>query len=195
MAGVTRLRDAARNALLNAGGRGFVRFLSEGDALLVSDAPRRCGSEEEIARLVRGLEAEGFFCRVRDGLMHITPGDALLLALCDAQPERIQVDWSHPLWEAMALCGRLLRERPLALDADGRRMLIETARILWQPKDKALAGLTALRARAAALLRSGKRSGLYETGRLLCGWLEENRTKEKEEALCCLNGLDTRALS
>ena len=38
------LRNAAREAMLAAGARGFVRFMDSG-ALLVSDAVRRCADE------------------------------------------------------------------------------------------------------------------------------------------------------
>ena len=172
MAGVTALRDAAREAIFSAGGRGFVRFLLQGDALLVSDAPRRCADE---AQIVRALEKAGFSCRIADGLAQMTPGDELLLALCGAQPDAIAIDWESPLFGAQALCARLLRETPLELDEGARRLIVETARLLWQPGDRALVGMDALRARIAVRLREGKRSGLHEAGRLLCGWLEENR--------------------
>ena len=148
MAGVTALRDAARAAIFSSGGRGFVRFLAEGDALLVSDAPRR----GEGDALLGALCAAGFTGEVRDGLLYITPGEDVLFALC----------------------ARLLSEEALALDAGALRLMTETARLLWQPKDKVLAGLPSLRARIAVRLREGKRSGLHEAGRLLCGWLKEN---------------------
>ena len=47
MARVTavRLRERARGAMLAAGGRGFVRFLPAGGALLATDAIRRCGDD------------------------------------------------------------------------------------------------------------------------------------------------------
>jgi len=54
---------------------------------------------------------------------------------------------------------------------------MDTARLLWQPKEKVLAGLSALRAGIAVRQREGKRSGLYEAGRLLCGWLEEHQNQ------------------
>lgn len=170
MAGVTALRDAARAAIFSSGGRGFVRFLAEGDALLVSDAPRR----GEGDALLGALCAAGFTGEVRDGLLYITPGEDVLFALCAQQPEEIAVCWESPLFEAQALCARLLAEEALALDAGALRLMTETARLLWQPKDKVLAGLPSLRARIAVRLREGKRSGLHEAGRLLCGWLKEN---------------------
>jgi len=172
MAGVTALRDAARMALLEAGGRGFVRFLAEGDTLLVSDAPRRCG-DQGCKELALALEKAGFSCRIEDGLAYLTPGRARLCALCDAQPEAVIVDWEHPLYQVQALCARLLREAREELDDDGCLLVMETARLLWQPEKNVLSGITALRARIAVRLRKGKRSGLYEAGRLLCGWLRE----------------------
>ncbi len=177
MAGVTALRDAARAAVLRAEGRGFVRFLSQGEALLISDAPRRCQSAQELARLTDALCAAGFSCRIEDGLAYLLPQRETLLALCDAQPEVVSIDWDGPLFEAQALCARLLRERQAQVGEDGMGLLVDAARLLWQPGDKALAGLAALRAKMAAMLRKGERGGLYETGRLLCGWLAEREKK------------------
>ena len=170
MAGVTALRDAARAAIFSRGGRGFVRFLAEGDALLVSDAPRRSDGDA----LLGALNSAGFCGEVRGGLLYITPGEEVLCALCAQQPEEIAVCWDSPLFEAQALCARLLAEEALAPDEGAQRLMIETARLLWQPKDKVLAGLPSLRSRIAVRLREGKRSGLHEAGRLLCGWLKEN---------------------
>jgi len=170
VAGVTALRDAARAAIFSSGGRGFVRFLSQGDALLISDAPRR----GESGPLIAALCEAGFDSALEDGLLLIMPTEARLLALCAQQPEEIRVEWESTLFETMALCERLLDEPPLAMDEGAERLLMETVRLLWQPKDKVLAGLPLLRARIAVRLREGKRSGLHEAGRLLCGWLEEN---------------------
>ena len=174
MAGVTALRDAAREAVFSCGGRGFVRFLSEGEALLLSDAPRRIKDEVQRKQLIHALRAAGFSCRIGNDLAYITPDEARLRALCDAQPNRICVGWESPLFEAQALCHRLLREPSQAFDGDAQRLVLEAARLLWQPKEKVLMGLSALRARIAARQREGKRSGLHEAGRLLCGWLKEN---------------------
>ena len=170
MAGVTTLRDAARAAIFSSGGRGFVRFLSQGDALLISDAPRR----GESGPLIAALCEAGFDSALEDGLLLIMPTEARLLALCAQQPEEIRVEWESTLFEKMALCERLLGEPPMPLDHGALRLMIETARLLWQPKDKVIVGLCAIRAMIAVRLREGKRSGLYETGRLLCGWLKEN---------------------
>lgn len=170
MEGVTVLRSEAREAILSAGGRGFVRFLSEGDALLVSDAPRR-GS---ALAMMDALAEKGYDSAVLDGLLYITPGEARLLALCAAQPEAIEVDWESPLCQTQALAARLLREEALPLDEGAKRLVLETARLLWQPGDKVLFGLPVLRAMIAVRLREKKRSGLREAGRLLCGWLAGN---------------------
>lgn len=172
MAGVTQLRDAARAAMLDGGGRGFVRFCAEGDALLVCDALRRCADDAAAGRLIAAMEAAGFACASQDGLLYLTPGDALLLALCAGQPDTLALDWTRENYAARALGARLLREAPMLLDDGGQRLLIETARLLWQPEDRVAAGLPALRARVAVRLREGKRSGLHETGRLLAGWLQ-----------------------
>ncbi len=173
MAGVTALRDEARAAIFAAGGRGFVRFCAEGDALLVSDVPR--WGDGEV--LVRALEDAGFACTIRGSLLLACPTDERLLTLCASQPQAIAIDWESPHVDAMALAARLLREAPIALEESGRGLVIRTARLLWQPKEKVLPGLSALRAQIAMNLREGKRSGLHETGRLLCGWLHENQPK------------------
>lgn len=176
MAGVTVLRDEARAAILSAGGRGFVRFAAEGDALLLSDANRR----GDAKTLVRALEDAGFGCEIWDGLLYITPGDAQLMRLCATQPQEMTVDWESPLFEAMALVAHLLREDQMPLDEGGRGLVMKTARLLWQMESKVLAGLPDLRAMIAVRLREGKRSGLHEAGRLLCGWIRENgRCKEE----------------
>ena len=92
MAAVTALRERARAAVFAAGGRGFVRFLPAGEtALLVSDAPRRCG---DVPALLDGCRAAGFDARERDGLLLLTPTEAALRAL--DVPTRIDVDWDAP---------------------------------------------------------------------------------------------------
>ena len=169
MEGVTTLRSEAREAIFGADGRGFVRFLSEGDALLVSDAPRRGDTQAMLDALYAG----GYDGWIRGGLLHITPGTQRLLALCAAQPSQQATNWDGPLYQAQALTVRLLDEGALPLDEGGKRLVLNTARLLWQPKDKVLAGLPALRAQIAVRLREKKRSGLHEAGRLLAGWLSQ----------------------
>ena len=79
---MTALRERARAAVFAAGGRGFVRFLPAGEtALLVSDAPRRCG---DVPALLDGCRAAGFDARERDGLLLLTPTEAALRALEEA---------------------------------------------------------------------------------------------------------------
>ena len=53
------LRAMAREALLHAGGRGFMRFAPSGGALLITDAPRHCGEEADRRRLCGALRAAG----------------------------------------------------------------------------------------------------------------------------------------
>lgn len=157
--------------MLGGGGHGFVRFCAQGDALLVCDALRRCADDAAKRRLIAAMEDAGFACAARDGLLYLTPGETLLLALCAEQPETIALNWAQEDYAARALSARLLREAPALLDEGGQWLIIETARLLWQPKDRVAAGLPALRACVAVRLREGKRSGLHETGRLLAGWL------------------------
>lgn len=167
-----RLRGEARQALLRAGGRGFVRFLPEGDALLVSDAPRRCASGAESAELAEALARAGFTAALRDGLMLITPSDERLRALAAGGAPVREIDWNSPLHSAAALAGRWRREEAAALSADGRTMIVETLRLLWQPQERVLEGLGGLRARAAGMLRAGDRSGLREAGAVLDAWIQ-----------------------
>ena len=67
MAAVNAVRSKARDAVFAAGGRGFVRFLPDGEeALLVSDAPRRC---QNPSALLCACGAAGFGAEERDGLL------------------------------------------------------------------------------------------------------------------------------
>ena len=103
----------------------------------------------------------------------ITPGTQRLLTLCAAQPPQQATNWESPLYQAQALAARLLDEAALPLDEGGKTLVLETARLLWQPREKVLSGLPALRARIAVRLREKERSGLHEAGRLLAGWLSQ----------------------
>lgn len=163
------LRAAAREAMLLAGGRGFVRFLPAGDMLLVTDAPRRCADEAALAELISAMEAKGFACGMRDGLLALTPGDALLDALAGSKTA-VTVQWDSPLHPAQELAARWLREPRGRLDPAGRRLVIETLRLIWQPQARVLRGLTELRAQAAVMLREGKPSGFAHAGALLACW-------------------------
>lgn len=168
---VTALRDLAREAMLHSGARGFMRFAREGDALLVTDAASRCA--DGGAALCDALWQAGFACCMQGGLLHIIPGDALLARLCARNAGDTRVAWDSPLHPAQAFANRLLREADAPLTQQGRRFILETARLCWQAQDQALAGLMPLRAQAARLLREKDRSGFAPAGRLLANWCEE----------------------
>lgn len=175
MAAVNTLRDRARAAVFAAGGRGFVRFLPAGEeALLVSDAPRRCG---DASALLSGCEAAGFAAHERDGLLLLTPTEAALRAL--ELPARIDVDWDAPDAPTAAFAAYLLRRADRPLTAGGLRLTVETLRLLWQDEAHVRAGLPALRAQAAACLRAHDDSGFFRSGALLAEWyngLHEKKT-------------------
>lgn len=175
MAAVTAiaLRQRAREAMLAAGGRGFMRFCDAGDALLVCDAPRRCADDAARQRLADALADAGFAGRLEDGLLLLTPEDGVLRACGRDAPPCAVTDWDGPLAPAQALAARFLREEARPLTADGRRIVLATLRLLWQDAAHVSAGLIGLRAQAAALLRAGDRSGLYEAGALLARWCGE----------------------
>ena len=172
MAGVSAaaLRDRARDAMLDCGGRGFMRFAPPGGALLLMDAPRRCTDDAQARRLTDALERAGFACSTEGGMLLLTPRDELLRCKADVLPLQ---DWNLPLYEPRMLAVRWMKSGPQALTASGRQLVLETLRLLWQPKDKVLFGLDALRAQAAALLREGDTSGLYEAGCILYDWCRE----------------------
>ena len=167
---VTALRDLARGTMLSCGARGFMRFAKDGDALLVTDAAYRC--EDGGDALTAALGEAGFICQSENRLLLITPGDALLERLCLGESDPI-IDWDGPLHPAQALAARLMREERTPLDDSGRRLVLNAARLLWQPQDKVLAGLMDIRALAALRMREGNRNGFYQAGRLLCNWCQE----------------------
>ena len=173
---VPALREQARAAMLSCGARGFMRFAQEGEGLLVTDAASRCG--DGGAALVAALEQAGFVCRGDGRLMRITPGDALLERLCAAGGEPA-IDWDSPLHPAQALAARLMREAHAPLNSAGRALVLSTARLLWQPEDRVLAGLADIRALTAVRLRGQNRNGFYQTGALLANWCEI-RTKGED---------------
>ena len=164
------LRSCARDAMIAAGGRGFVRFAPPGGALLLTDALRRCTDDAQARRLTDALERAGFACSTEGGMLLLTPRDELLRCGADALPLQ---DESLPLCETRMLAVRWMKSRPQALTDSGRQLVLETLRLLWQPKDKVLAGLCALRAQAAALLREKDTSGLHEAGCILYDWCRE----------------------
>ena len=59
--------------------------------------------------------------------------------------------------------------------------MLSTARLLWQPEDRVLAGLADIRALTAVRLREGNRNGFYQTGALLANWCEA--LKKGEDAI------------
>ena len=169
---MTGLRDLAREAMLACGARGFVRFAREGDALLVCDAASRCKDGGDA--LFAALSEAGVSCRMEGALLMITPGDALLARLC-AGDMPLYTDWDDPLHPAQALALRLVREAAAPLTPSGRMLVLATARLLWQPRERVLAGLPLIRAMAAQRMREGDRNGFYEAGRLLGNWCCEQK--------------------
>ena len=182
MARVTavRLRERAREAMLAAGGRGFVRFLPAGGALLATDAVRRCADDASRARLTEALAQAGFACGMRNGLLEMTPTDDALLT--SGGEERVAVDWESPLHPAQALAARFLKNPKQPLTPAGRQLILETLRLTWLAPDRVLSGLPALRAQAAVMLRQGDRSGLHEAGTLLKEFCEQEQGGLTDEA-------------
>lgn len=172
---VVALRDLAREAMLSSGARGFMRFILEGDALLVTDAAVRC--DDGGTAMQEALFAAGFTCKKDGRLIQITPTNALLERLC-AGEGRVVVDWNSSLYPAQSLAVRLMREAYTPLEDSGKRLVLLTARQLWRPRDKALEGLAEVRAAAAVCLRKGNRNGFYQTGMLLCNWCHEQMKGE-----------------
>ncbi|MBQ7885655.1 MAG: hypothetical protein IJ313_02040 [Clostridia bacterium] len=169
MARVTALmlRDRAREAMIAAGGRGFVRFPERG-ALLVSDAVRRCENGPAKALLLEALSQAGFDCREQDGLLMITPADALLAEICCEGS--CAVDWDGPLCIVQALAKRWLSKPRQPLTGDGRQLIIDTLRLTWQ--DRVQEGLAALCAQATVMQRRGDISGFRIAGAVLRDWCD-----------------------
>ena len=158
------LRDRAREAMLASGGRGFVRFLPPGGALLATDALCRA-TQEQAEAIVRALRAAGFVCAQSGALLLLlTPQDALLAA---APETKTVVDWAGEVYAAQALARRWQERPPLPLTPAGRQLILETLRLIWQPRSRVLGGIDALRGRAAVMLRGGDASGLHEAGSYL----------------------------
>jgi len=180
MARVTALslRAAAREAMLAAGGRGFVRFLPSGGALLATDAVRRCGNEGEFRALFAALEDAGFVCSIQDGLLTMTPNDALLERI--AYDEAFEVDWQSALHPLEALGRRWIAKEKCALTKEGKQLILEALRMSWQRPEQA--DIDALRARGAVMQRTGDCSGMHEAGAVLLGWCEQWRGGNEDEA-------------
>lgn len=170
------LRNRAREAMLLAGGRGFVRFMDSG-ALLVSDAVRRCADEAAKQRLMDALHLAGFDCREQDGLLLMDPSDALLEEI--ACETGAAVDWSSPRCAAQALAARWLKRQALPLTEAGRQLIVDTLRQTWQ--QRAEDDFSALRAQAAVMQRAGDVSGFYQAGAVLAHWCEEQEGKGHED--------------
>ena len=168
---VTDLRNLAREALAACWARGFVRIAPAGGALLVTDAASRCADGGTALR--GALAAAGFACRGAGGLLALTPDDALLATLCARTERAVRIDWDGPLHPAQALAAQLLRADAMLLTDGGRALVVEMARLLWRPRPQVLAGLPALRARRAALLRERDASGFAPAGALLANWCDE----------------------
>ena len=175
MARVTALslRDAAREAILAAGGRGFVRFLPSGGALLVTDANRRCADENENAALAGALERAGFDCCACGGLLELTPRDDVLRRI--GYDEEAEIDWSSPLHPVQALGRRWHDREKQPLSAAGRQLILEALRLSWQPAEKAQDGAELLRAQGAVMLRMGDMSGMHEAGAILLDWCDQSK--------------------
>ena len=182
MARVTaaQLRTAAREAIFAAGGRGCVRFLPPGGALLATDANRRCQSDEEKAALTTALADAGFACDEQNGLLAITPGDELLGAI--EYDEETNVDWQSPLHPLQALGLRWMDKPKQALTSDGRQLILETLRISWQQTEQVQGGAQALRAQAAMMQRRGDESGMHESGAVLLEWCRQTQGGNIDEA-------------
>ena len=173
MARVTALslRDAAREAMLAAGGRGFVRFLPPGGALLVTDAGRRCTNEDENTALVISLERAGFTCFECGGLLELTPQDNVLCGI--GYHKKVEIDWSSPLHPVQALGRRWHDWERIPLSDAGRQLVLEALRLSWQPAEKAQDGAELLRAQGAVMQRKGDTSGMHEAGAILLDWCDQ----------------------
>jgi len=170
------MRQLARETVLACGGRGFMRFADGASALLVCDAARRCRNEAELARIIAALEENGFSVSVRDDLLLISPGDAMLLAL-EAEATT-DIRWNEPDYAAQALAARFLKAPQTPLTPAGRALAIESLRLTGRPGEDVLGGLDALRAKAAVMLRTGDRSGMRIAGAVLMTWCDGRNDNE-----------------
>ena len=174
------LRAAAREAMLAAGGRGFMRFLPPGGALLATDAVRRCESDAQKRAMIDGLSEAGFDCSEQDNLLMITPKDALLGSIvCE---EKQEINWASPLHGVQALGVLWSRKQKRPMTQDGRQLILEALRLSWQPIKQAAAGMDALRMRAAVMLRRGDDSGFHEAGAVLLDWCKRETGGSGHEA-------------
>lgn len=170
------LRDAARNALLAAGGRGFVRFMDQG-ALLVSDAIRRCESDAHKAGLTAALERAGFSCWEQDGLLMINPQDDTLEAI--AYEGCFSVRWDSALCAVQALARRWMKREKQPLTPAGRQLIIDALRLTW--RDRIADGMMFLCAQAAVMQRGADTSGFCQAGAVLADWCDRQEEKSHED--------------
>lgn len=155
-----------------------MRFLPEGGALLVSDAARRCG---DVRTLLDACRMAGFAAEERDGLLLLTPTNSTLSALCGACRQAVRItDWDEEKASAAAFSVRLTRRKDAPLTADGRRLVLETLRLLSQDDAHILMGMAGIRARAAAQLRRKDESGMREAGALIAEWYMEKGGHRRE---------------
>lgn len=170
------LRNAAREAMLAAGARGFVRFMDSG-ALLVSDAVRRCADEAAKQRLMDALQQAGFDCREQDSLLMMNPSDALLTAI--GYEGSFSIDWESPLCAVQALAVRWMKRERQPLTPAGRQLIIDTLRLTWQ--DRLMDGKMHLCAQAAVMQRSADTSGFCQAGSVLADWCDRQEGKQHED--------------
>ena len=166
------LRDLARDALLAAGFRGFVRVAPAGGPLLVTDAGRRAGpAGPEDALRAAGFPAE----RAENGLLFFSPEEGLLRALAESWTGQVPAGFSAEgdgaLLPARSLAARLLRAAPAGeWTAAGWQLLLEALR-LPDPSGNGWPEAETLRPRLARMLREGDRSAMRETGALMAARL------------------------
>ena len=170
------MRALARETVIACGGRGFMRFADSAGALLVCDAARRCESEAALAQMLAALEQKGFSVSLAEGLMMISPGDEMLLSL-DAQDVPV-IRWEDQDFAAQALTARLLKAPQTPLTPAGRALATEALRLTGRPGEDVLAGLGAIRAQAAVMLRCGDRSGMRIAGAVIKTWCDGRNDNE-----------------
>ena len=108
---IRALRDAAAAPLPDGA---FLRR-DRGDALFITDAPRRCPE----ANWPSLMEGTGFVCKVENGLMRLWPDESWLSRLEDAHPDPPD-----------DLCAGLLRFRGLAPEPESLALFTLGARCL-----------------------------------------------------------------
>jgi len=157
-----------------------MRFLPPGGALLATDAIRRCGSDVQKMAMIDRFSEAGFDCCEQDGLLMLSPKDALLVGIsCE---EKKEIDWASPLHSVQALGVLWRRKQKRPLSQDGRQLILEALRLGWQPMKQAENGLEALRTRAAVMLRNHDDSGFHEAGAVLLDWCDREMGGHADEA-------------